>query len=142
MEPHLSRLDGTLAVMMTTAERVHTEDRRFHFDGAEFVLAPRSKDNVYGWLEAMFRFAAGKPFVYYSRYVPSARIFELARAHDVTLAWRPLALIQAAMLRRHARWRQLWLSESQWRALRKRLPEAQGSAAGSRTTRGNHAHLR
>jgi hypothetical protein len=35
----------------------------------------KGRDDVYGWLELVFQFCEGKPFVYYSQYVPSARIY-------------------------------------------------------------------
>ena len=43
----------------------------------------KGRDDVYGWLELVFQFCEGKPFVYYSQYVPSARIYALARSHKV-----------------------------------------------------------
>ncbi|HOG29123.1 MAG TPA: hypothetical protein PLT35_07575 [Vicinamibacterales bacterium] len=79
------------------------------------------QDHVYGWLEAMFKFCAGKPFAYYSRYRPSPRIHALAREHRVTLLWQPLGLVPAALLKRNRTFRQLWLSASQWAALSSRL---------------------
>jgi hypothetical protein len=79
------------------------------------------QDHVYGWLEAMFRFCAGKPFAYYSRYRPGPRIDALARRHRVTLLWQPLGLVPAPLLRRNRTFRQLWLSASQWATLGSRL---------------------
>jgi hypothetical protein len=84
----------------------------------------RPDDNVYAWLAAMFRFCTGKPFVYYSRYVPGPRIRALAREHDVELAWLPLHRIPQELLRRQRRWRQLWLAESQWETLQHRIDAA------------------
>jgi len=49
----------------------------------------------------MFAFCRGKPFVYYSRYVPSARICQIATQYRVRLLHRPLRLIPSALLRRH-----------------------------------------
>jgi hypothetical protein len=85
------------------------------------------RDHVYGWLEAMFRFCAGKPFVYCSRYRPSARIYSLARNCRVALVWQPLGRVPAELLKRNRTWRQLWLTKSQWAALGARL--GQGRAA-------------
>ena len=79
------------------------------------------RDDVYGWLELVFQFCEGKPFVYYSQYVPSARIYALARAHKVRLRWCPLGQLSATLLARHRFWHQLWLSDSQWRVLQARL---------------------
>ena len=79
------------------------------------------RDDVYEWLELVFQFCEGKPFVYYSQYVPSARIHALARSHKVRLRWCPLGRLSATLLARHRFWHQLWLSDSQWRALQARL---------------------
>jgi hypothetical protein len=84
------------------------------------------RDNVYGWLELVFQFCEGKPFVYYSQYVPSARIYALARSHKVRLRWCPLGRLSATLLARHRFWHQLWLSDSQWRALQARLAARAG----------------
>ena len=55
----------------------------------------KGRDDVYGWLELVFQFCEGKPFVYYSQYVPSARIYALARSHKVRLRWCPLGRLSA-----------------------------------------------
>jgi hypothetical protein len=79
------------------------------------------RNNIYGWLELVFRFSANKPFVYYSKYTPSPRIVKIARAHNIVLQWCPLDTLSAPLRGRHGTWRQLWMAPSQWRALRKRL---------------------
>ena len=89
-------------------------------------------DNLYGWLRVVFAYATGKPFVYYSRYVPSARVFQLAREHDVRLVWSPLHRIPAALLERHRTWRQLWLSESQWERAHRADGDGQDRPSDSR----------
>ena len=61
----------------------------------------KGRDDVYGWLELVFPFCEGKPFVYYSQYVPSARIHALARSHKVRLRWCPLSRLSAPLLARH-----------------------------------------
>ena len=98
----------------------------------------KRRDDVYGWLELVFQFCEGKPFVYYSQYVPSARIYALARSHKVRLRWCPLGRLSATLLARHRFWHQLWLSDSQWRALQARLSaraghgrEPQGALVGA-----------
>ena len=79
------------------------------------------RHDVYDWLELVFRFCEGKPFVYYSQYTPSARIYALARSHKVRMRWCPLGHLSGALVARHRYWRQLWLADSQWRALKGRL---------------------
>ncbi len=80
-----------------------------------------ARTTVYDWLALVFRFCDGKPFVYYSHYTPSARIYALARSHKVRLRWCPLGRLSGALVARHRFWRQLWLSDSQWRELQMRL---------------------
>jgi hypothetical protein len=103
----------------------HPRGRRTFFDavidGELLKVQGRDGDNVYAWLEGMFRFCGGKPFVYFSRYVPGPRIRALAKAHDVDLVWSPLHRVPQELLRRHRHWRQLWLTESQWEVLKQRL---------------------
>ncbi len=84
-------------------------------------LQDGGRQDVYDWLEVIFTFCEGKPFVYYSQYVPSARIHALARSHKVRLRWCPLDRLSPALLARHRFWHQLWLSDSQWQALLARL---------------------
>jgi hypothetical protein len=87
-------------------------------------------------------------FVYYSHYVPSARIHALARSHKVRLLWRPLGRLSTTLLARHRFWRQLWLSDSQWRALQARLASRTGNrhnpqparAIGPRASAMRHPH--
>jgi hypothetical protein len=91
----------------------------------DLVIKPlvdiNNHDNVYDWLGLVFRFCEGKPFVYYSLYTPSARIYALARSHKVRMRWYPLGRLSGAFVARHRYWRQLWLGDSQWRALQARL---------------------
>jgi hypothetical protein len=86
----------------------------------------KGREDVYDWLEVMFAFCEGKPFVYYSHYVPSARIHALARSHKVRLRWCPLGRLSPTLLARHRYWRQLWLSDSQWRELQARVAARAG----------------
>ena len=102
------------------------------------VNLEKERDDVYGWLELVFQFCEGKPFVYYSQYVPSARIYALARSHKVRLRWCPLGRLSTTLLARHRFWHQLWLGDSQWRELQARLAaraghgrEKQGALVGA-----------
>ena len=97
----------------------------------------KGRDDVYGWLEVVFRLCEGKPFVYVSQYTPSARIYALARPHKVRLRWCPLGRLSDTLLARHRSWRQLWLSDSQCQVLLARLAaragpgrDPQGAPAG------------
>ena len=65
------------------------------------IQGERYADNLYGWLGIVFKFAAGKPFVYYSRYVRSPRVFRLAREHGLQLVHYPLHRIPASLIARH-----------------------------------------
>ena len=89
-------------------------------------VAGTTGDNLYSWFQTMCCFCAGKPLVYYSRYVPGPRLFDIARVNRVRLVWSPLDRIPAPLLVRHRTFRQLHLSTSQWKELRRRLREARG----------------
>ena len=83
-----------------------------------------TQDNLHTWFDTMCRFCAGKPLVYYSRYVPGPALFAIARVHRVRLVWSPLHRIPASLLARHRTFRQLHLSSTQWNELSRRLGEA------------------
>jgi hypothetical protein len=85
-----------------------------------------SGDNLYTWFETMCHFCAGKPLVYYGKYVPGAGLFDIARRNRVHLVWSPLDRIPRPLLERHRTFRQLHLSKGQWKELRRRLCEATG----------------
>lgn len=84
---------------------------------------PKEEDNLYGWLRVMFTFCRGKPFAYFSKYVPSARIHRLASAHNVTLIHIPLSLIPSRLREMHRPFRFLLLSSPQHEALLKLIAE-------------------
>lgn len=84
------------------------------------------EDNLYGWLEIMFRFCPGKPFVYYSRYVPSPRIHALATKHNVKLAHVPLHRLSQALLRKHHQFLFFELTRPQWDEMNRRLQVRKG----------------
>ena len=86
----------------------------------------RPTDHIYTWLETMFTFCSGKPFVYFSQYQPSARIVDLARAHRVEFVWRPLGRLPRELLDRHRTFRQLRLADRQWQQLLTRLAATRG----------------
>lgn len=88
------------------------------------VDLPWADDDLYGWLAIMFRFCAGKPFAYFSRYRPGPRIHALAAEHGVRLVHRPLSSVPDALIARQLRWRFLWLTEAQWREMTRRCEVA------------------
>ena len=104
----------------------HPRGRQTFWDA---VIAPllsvqnTSADNVYTWFETMCHFCAGKPLVYYSRYRPGPGLVDIARLNGVRLVWSPLHRIPEPLLERHRTFRQLHLSASQWKELRRRLGE-------------------
>src|SRR5204863_8227169 len=62
------------------------------------VSLPREADNLYGWLTVMFAFCHDKPFVCYSRYVPSPDIHDLARSYGVDVVHCPLDWLPQPLL--------------------------------------------
>jgi hypothetical protein len=85
-----------------------------------------AENNLYGWLEIMFEFCAGKRFAYFSRYRPGPRVLDLARRHDVTVVHIPLHRIPAPLLRKYGSFDFLNLTRAQWRELRTRLDIGKG----------------
>jgi hypothetical protein len=81
-------------------------------------------DNLYGWLDLVFSFCAGKTVVYYSRYVPSVLIGRIAAAHAVRLTHRSMRVLPEALFARNAAYRSMHFSLEQWRALESRLAGA------------------
>ena len=90
----------------------------------EPLLALKGKrDNLYEWLDVMFAFCARKPVVYYSRYVPSLRIHQVAWRHGVRLIHCPLRRIPRPLRERNRQFLFLNLTKPQWEVIRERVTE-------------------
>lgn len=87
-------------------------------------LKETERDTLYGWLEVVFRFCAGKPLVYYSRYVPGEQIRFIADLNGVRLTHVPLRALPEALLAANHAFRMMHLSLSQWDELEKRMTAA------------------
>jgi hypothetical protein len=72
------------------------------------------KDTLYDWLEIMFELCAGKPFAYYSLYVPSPKVHRLAWRHKVQVVHFPLQRLPSRLLERHRSFRFFALTRKQW----------------------------
>lgn len=70
------------------------------------------------WLKVMFRFGAGKPFVYYSEHAPDQAILDLARDHEIPLLHLPLSLLPATQREAHRTFLFALLSSAQYLTLR------------------------
>lgn len=81
------------------------------------------QNNIYGWLEIMFNFCRGKPFVYYSHYKPSSRIINLGRKFNVCVFHLPLSHIPAQMLQQHQSFRFMCLTRDQWEDFLEKIGE-------------------
>jgi len=92
-------------------------------------LQRSAKDNLYSWLEVMLAFCSGKPFAYYSRYVPSPRIFAIASRHRVTLRHFPLRLLPTRLVERNRTFRFMSLTREQWEEFERRCSDSQGTWA-------------
>jgi len=104
----------------------HLEFQRNDFIGKvtlNLAELPRAKDNLYGWLHVMFSFCRSKPFAYFSKYVPSQRIHQVAATYGVNLIHIPLSLIPSRLLEMHRHFRFLLLSVRQRDALLKLIAE-------------------
>ena len=87
-------------------------------------------DNLYGWLEIMFEFCAGKPFAYYSRYVPSPKVHRLAWQHKVQVVHFPLQRLPNRLLKRHETFRFFKLARNQWEELQARRSASTATWSG------------
>jgi hypothetical protein len=72
-------------------------------------------DTIYQWLEIMFSFCSGKPFAYYSRYVPSPRIQNIAWKHAVRIIHVPLNRVPERMLHQNMTFPYYNVSLKQWK---------------------------
>ena len=93
-------------------------------------LQKSREDTLYAWLDVMFKFCAGKPFAYYSRYVPSPEIHRLAWRHKVRVVHFPLRRLPARLLERHKTFRFLSLTRQQWEEFQRRRSDNSGTWSG------------
>jgi hypothetical protein len=94
-------------------------------------LKGSAKDNLCGWLDIMFSFCSGKPFAYYSRYVPSPRIRGIAQRHKVGLRHFPLRLLPTRLTEQNRTFRFMNLTREQWDEFERRRARAQGTWSAS-----------
>jgi hypothetical protein len=92
-----------------------------------------SADNLYAWLDVFFAFCAGKPVVYYSRYVPSPQIHRVAWRHRVRVIPVPLKRIPQQLLRRVRSFLFASLSRRQWEVMVQRVAEGRAGWLGGET---------
>jgi hypothetical protein len=78
------------------------------------------RDNLYGWLDVMFKFCAGKPFAYYSRYAPSSEIHRVAWHHKVLVVHFPFSRLPTKLIDRHKTFRFFGLTHQQWEEFQRR----------------------
>jgi hypothetical protein len=86
-------------------------------------LVKKKDDNLYGWLDIMFRFCQRKTVAYYSAYVPSSRVTRIARKHHVRLVHIPLSRIPKPLLARNRTFRFMNLTRTQWEELLKAIAD-------------------
>jgi len=86
----------------------------------DLKLQSQKNNNLYEWLEIMFRFCVGKPFAYYSMYIPSPTIHRIAWQHKVRLVHFPLQRLPTRLLERHKMFRQFRLNREQWKEFQRR----------------------
>jgi hypothetical protein len=93
-------------------------------------VSRNKKSNLYEWLEIMFRFCAGKPFAYYSRYIPSPKVHHLAWQHKVHVVHFPLQRVPMRLLQRHKTFRFLGLTRKQWEEFQHRRSASAATWSG------------
>lgn len=112
---------------------VGKNDRKSFYD---LVIRPlvdmqkTKKDNLYGWLDIMFEFCAGKTFAYYSQYVPSPEIHRIAWKHRVQVVHFPLQRLPAKLLNRHRSFRFFAFTREQWEEFQRRRAAATATWSG------------
>ena len=98
---------------------------------------PKGYNDLYDWLDIMFRFCQRKTVAYYSAYVPSSRITRIARKHRVRLVYIPLSRIPKPLLQRNRTFRFLWLTRTQWDELLKGISDQHNAWVPERSQTGN-----
>ena len=88
------------------------------------------KTNLYEWLQVMFEFCAGKPFAYYSMYVPSPKVHRLAWRHKVHVVHFPLQRLSTRLVERHKSFRFFALTRSQWEEFQRRRSASAATWSG------------
>ena len=83
----------------------------------------RRRDDVYSWLEVMFAFCRNKPFAWYSRYVPGARVHEVARRFGVRVVHQPLGRVPRELVERNRTFHFLCVTREQWNDLVREVAE-------------------
>ncbi|NLF72438.1 MAG: hypothetical protein GX575_25670 [Candidatus Anammoximicrobium sp.] len=90
---------------------------------AKLVELHGRDDNLYAWLDVFFAFCAGKPVVYYSRYVPSPQVHRVAWRHRVRVIHVPLQRIPKQLLARTRSFLFASLTRRQWDVMVQRVAD-------------------
>lgn len=101
------------------------------------VNLPTGANNLYDWLEIMFRFCQRKTVAYYAEYVPSLRVMRIARKHHVRLVCIPLSRIPKPLLERNRTFRFMNLTRSQWDEFLKAIADQKNAWVPERGQSGN-----
>jgi hypothetical protein len=88
------------------------------------LIETPENNNIYAWLEVMFKFCRNKPFAYFSLYEPSPRILSIGSKFGVRVIHVPLTLIPERMLQRHQSFKFMRMTPSQWEDLLERMGES------------------
>ena len=83
----------------------------------------RGRNDLYSWLEVMFAFCRNKPFAWYSRYVPGARVHEVARRFGMRVVHQPLGRVPRGLVERNRRFHFLCVTREQWEDLVREVAE-------------------
>jgi len=83
----------------------------------------RGRNDLYSWLAVMFAFCRNKPFAWYSRYVPGARVHEIARRFGVRVVHQPLGRVPRELIERNRTFHFLCVTREQWEDLVREVAE-------------------
>ena len=78
----------------------------------------------------LFEFCAGKPFAYYSTYVPGPKVHRVAWRHKVQVVHFPLQRLPGKLMFRHKDFRFFALTRAQWEEFERRRSASAATWSG------------
>ncbi|MBM4247112.1 MAG: hypothetical protein FJ148_25520 [Deltaproteobacteria bacterium] len=138
---HVSRRVRRLSLLTLDAPTYLPRDdtKSFYARVIKRLVGPafrRGRNCVYSWLEVMFAFCRNKLFAWYSRYVPGARVHEVARRFGVRVVHQPLARVPRELVERNRRFHFLCVTREQWEDLVREVAEDRRAWAPELARRG------
>lgn len=132
----VNRMYRELSLITLDAPTLHrTDEAKSFYSKVILPLVRKRGSDLYAWLEVMFAFCAGKPFAWFSHYVPSARAHRLAAGYGVRIVHYPLRRIPRTLLERNRSFRFMNLTFEQWDEVKRRVAEGRGCGISTTSPR-------